>query len=87
LADQRREHGFAPRVRVGVHATSARLAGKSYRGRGVHEASRIAALAGPDEIVASRATVPVGFSVSEPRQLKVRGISKQLEVVTVDWAR
>jgi class 3 adenylate cyclase len=87
LADQRRDHGFAPRVRIGVHATTARLAGKSYRGRGVHEASRIAALAGPDEIMASRATVPAGFSVSAPRHLKVKGISKPLEVVTVDWAR
>ena len=87
LADQRREHGFAPRVRIGVHATSARLTGKSYRGRGVHEASRIAALAGPDEIMASRGTVPAGFSVSEPRELKVKGISTPLEVVTVEWAR
>lgn len=87
LADHRRDHGFAPRVRIGVHATSARHAGGRYRGHGVHEASRIAALAGPDEIVASRATVPPGFSVSEPRQVAVQGISKPLEVVTVDWTR
>jgi class 3 adenylate cyclase len=87
LADQRRNHGFAPGVRIGVHATSARLAGRTYRGRGVHEASRIAALAGPDEIVASRATVPADFSVSDPRSVKVKGVSKPLEVVTVDWAR
>ena len=70
LAAQRREHGFAPRVRIGVH-----------------EASRIAALAGPDEIVASRATVPAGFPMSEPRELKVKGISRPLEVVTVHWSR
>jgi class 3 adenylate cyclase len=87
LADHRREHGFAPRVRIGVHATSASQAGGRYRGRGVHEASRIAALAGPDEIVASRATVPEGFPLSEPRQEKVKGVSKPLEVVRVNWAR
>jgi class 3 adenylate cyclase len=87
LADHRRKHGFAPRVRIGVHATSASQAGGRYRGRGVHEASRIAALAGPDEIVASRATVPEGFPLSEAREEKVKGISKPLEVVRINWAR
>jgi class 3 adenylate cyclase len=85
LADHRRKHGFAPRVRIGIHATSASHAGGRYRGRGVHEASRIAALAGPDEIVASRATVPPSFRTSEPREAAVKGISKPLEVVTIDW--
>ena len=87
LSDHRREHGFAPSVRIGVHATSASHEGGRYRGRGVHEASRIAALAGSDEIVASRATVPDGFSLSEPREVAVKGISKALEVVRVDWTR
>ncbi|HXN02636.1 MAG TPA: adenylate/guanylate cyclase domain-containing protein [Candidatus Dormibacteraeota bacterium] len=85
LADHRRKHGFAPRVRIGIHATSASHAGGRYQGRGVHEASRIAALAGPDEIVASRATVPPSFRVSEPREATVKGISKPLELVTIDW--
>jgi class 3 adenylate cyclase len=85
LADQRRQHGFAPRVRIGVHATSASQAEGRYRGRGVHEASRIASLAGPDEIVASRLTVPQGVSVSEPREMTVKGISKPLEIVNVNW--
>jgi class 3 adenylate cyclase len=87
LADHRREHGFAPRVRIGVHATSANQSAGRYRGRGVHEASRIATLAGPDEIVASRATVPPKFSVSDPREVSVKGIAKPVEVVTVHWAR
>jgi class 3 adenylate cyclase len=85
LADHRRQHGFAPRVRIGIHATSASHAGGRYQGRGVHEASRIAALAGPDEIVASRASVPPSFRVSEPREATVKGISKPLEVVRIDW--
>jgi class 3 adenylate cyclase len=87
LADHRRKHGFAPRVRIGIHATSASHAGGRYRGRGVHEASRIASLAEPDEIVASRATVPAGVSVSEPREVAVKGISKPIEVVRVVWRR
>jgi class 3 adenylate cyclase len=53
----------------------------------VHEASRIAALAGPDEIVASRATVPPLFHTSESREAAVKGISKPLELVTIDWSR
>jgi class 3 adenylate cyclase len=85
LVEQRRLHGFAPRVRIGVHATNASQAEGRYRGRGVHEASRIAALAGPDEIVASRITVPNGVSFSEPREVAVKGISKPLEVVRIDW--
>jgi class 3 adenylate cyclase len=72
-------------VRIGIHATSASHAGGRYQGRGVHEASRIAALAGPDEIVASRDTVPPTFHVSEPREATVKGISKPLELVTIDW--
>jgi class 3 adenylate cyclase len=87
LADHRREHGFAPKIRIGVHATSANQSGGSYRGRGVHEASRIAALAGPDEILASRETVPPGFIVSDPREVSVKGIAKPVEVVRIDWTR
>jgi class 3 adenylate cyclase len=68
-----------------VHATNASQAEGRYRGRGVHEASRIAALAGPDEIVASRSTVPDGVSFTEPREVAVKGISKPLEVVRIDW--
>lgn len=87
LADHRRDHGFAPRLRIGVHATSASQSGGRYRGRGVHEASRIAALAGPDEIVASQDTVPEGFATSDPRTASAKGISKPLEVVSVVWSR
>ena len=87
LAGHRRKHGFAPRVRIGVHSATTTQGGGRYRGRGVHEASRIAALAGPDEIVASRASVPDGFSASAPREAAVKGISKPIEVVTIDWRR
>jgi class 3 adenylate cyclase len=87
LAEHRRAHGFAPKLRIGLHATSASQSGGSYRGRGVHEASRIAALAGPDEILASRETVPAGFAFSDPREVPVKGIAKPVEVVKIDWTR
>lgn len=85
LADHRREHGFAPRLRIGVHATDASYSGGRYRGRGVHEASRIAALAGPDEILASRESVPPGVDYRDSREVSVKGIARPLEIVRVDW--
>ncbi len=85
LANHRRQHGFAPRIRIGVHAASVSESSGSYRGRGVHEASRIASIAGPDEILASRDSVPDGFDVSELREVAVKGLSSSIEVVTVDW--
>ena len=54
LRDHRRDHGFAPRVRIGIHAAEATDRGGDYGGRGVHTTARIAAAAGPGEIIASR---------------------------------
>jgi len=88
LAGHRRTHGFAPQVRIGIHATSAARSGETYRGKGVHEAARIAALAMGGQIVASRSTVdgltdPVGYS--DPRDVSLKGIAQPVEIVTIDW--
>jgi class 3 adenylate cyclase len=87
LAGHRREHGFAPQVRVGVHVTEAARQGSGYKGRGVHEAARIAALAEGGEIVASRETVAAspGFPSSPPRTVELKGIETPVEIVAVDW--
>ena len=88
LAEHRRMHGFAPQVRVGVHATSASKAGGSYRGKGVHEAARIGSAAEAGEILASRGTldaVPGRFAASAPRAVQLKGISEPVEVVAIDW--
>jgi len=88
LARHRREHGFAPQVRIGVHEADASREGSDFQGRGVHEAARIAALAEGGEIVASRATVAEarkGYVTSEPRSVTLKGLSAPVEVVTVDW--
>jgi class 3 adenylate cyclase len=88
LAEHRRTHGFAPSVRIGLHATLVSRSGRSYRGKGVHEAARIAALAERGEIVASVPTVgnvPAHLAVSEPRTVTLKGLSRPLEVVTIDW--
>jgi class 3 adenylate cyclase len=86
LADHRRTAGFAPPVRIGVHAAGATQVGRNFTGKGVHEASRIAGLADGGQIVASRETAAGGrFPSSEPRMVDVRGIAEPIEVVTVDW--
>jgi len=87
LADQRKQHGFAPRVRIGLHASGAAQVGNTFQGRGVHEAARIAALAGGDEILASKTTVEssLPYPTSEPRTVTLRGFSEPMEIVSIDW--
>src|SRR5205085_3222035 len=53
LEEHRREHGFAPAVRIGVHAADATRRGRDYSGAEVHKAARIAAAAEGGEILAS----------------------------------
>jgi class 3 adenylate cyclase len=87
LASHRKEAGFAPEVRIGLHASEAAQVGQNFLGKGVHEAARIAALAGGGEIQASRATVGAspGYRLGEPRVVTLKGISEPVEVVSVDW--
>jgi class 3 adenylate cyclase len=88
LADHRRTHGFAPQVRIGLHSAEAtRQGGGGYKGRGVHEAARISALAEGSQILATAGTVdePVRFSVSEPRAVELKGVDKPVEVVSIEW--
>jgi class 3 adenylate cyclase len=86
LDEHRRMHGFAPKVRIGVHATGATQLGRNYSGKGVHEASRIAGLANGGEIVASKETAAGSrFPVSEPQTVTLRGTSEPVDIVTVEW--
>ena len=86
LADHRRTHGFAPAVRVGLHQAAATRVGLDYRGKGVHEAARIAAEAKGGEVLASWHTAqPCKFALSEPREVSLKGIAQPVQVVTVSW--
>lgn len=86
LADHRARHGFAPKVRIGLHVSDATQVGTNFRGRGVHEAARIAQLAEGDEVVASKDTaVGSRFPTAEPREVFLKGISEPIEVVSIDW--
>ncbi len=89
LADHRREHGFAPWVRIGVHLAEATEQGSDYSGQGVHVAARVAGLADREEIVVTSLTADqaasVRFPLSEPRSVNVKGITDPIDVQTVDW--
>jgi class 3 adenylate cyclase len=87
LAAHRRTNGFAPEVRIGVHAAEASRSTAGYSGKGVHEAARVGALGGPGEIYASLATAQLvsGVVHSEPKAVTLKGISEPVEVVTIDW--
>ena len=89
LQDHRRSHGFAPPVRIGLHAAAAVYSGGTYRGKGVHQAARIGAVAGGGEIIASRATVDGAqgsVSVSTPRVVELKGIAEPVQIVTIAWS-
>jgi class 3 adenylate cyclase len=85
LADHRQKQGFAPQVRIGLHASDAQQVGENFRGKGVHEASRIAGLATGGQIIASLSTVGETYRSSGVRSETLKGLSEPIEVVTVDW--
>jgi class 3 adenylate cyclase len=88
LMEHRREHGFALRVRIGVHAGEATRRGQDYSGREVHKAARIAALADGGEILAtvdSLSETDGAFRTSNPWEVSVKGVAEPLEVARVEW--
>ena len=88
LVEHRRAHGFAPQVRIGVHAAEASRRGQDFGGGEVHKAARIAALADGGEILASEETVSeedVGFNLSDVRDVSLKGFAETVRVGRVDW--
>jgi len=87
LARHRRTNGFAPELRIGVHAAEASRTAAGYSGKGVHEAARIGELGGPGEITASLATANLveGLSRSEPETVTLKGLTEPVAVVRLNW--
>jgi len=86
LDEHRRVNGFAPKVRIGVHASGATQVGRNFSGKGVHEAARIAALADGGQILSSRDTAVGGrFPTSNPQEVTLRGTSEAMAIVSIDW--
>lgn len=89
LARHRREHGFAPFVRIGLHTAEATRRGRNFSGGAVHVAARVGAAAGKDEILVSKAATdsagPARFGLSDPRVITLKGVREPIEVRAVDW--
>jgi class 3 adenylate cyclase len=86
LAAQRRAHGFAPAVRIGIHRSEAVVLGAAYRGVGMHVAARIGAQADGGEIVASAATVAgLPFEVVSRSAVELKGVDTPVELVRLAW--
>lgn len=86
LRDHRNESGFAPRVRIGLHAAEATQRGLDYEGHGIHVAARIGSLAEGAQIKASLESVQeLAFPHSEPETATLKGVGEPVQVVDIDW--
>jgi class 3 adenylate cyclase len=88
LAEHRRRHGFAPQVRIGVHAAEATAVADDYAGLGVHEAARVGALAEGGEILATTSTVVAAamhVTAGEEREVSLKGLPHPVRVVSIGW--
>jgi class 3 adenylate cyclase len=80
--------GFAPPVRIGLHAAEATQRGDDFSGVGVHVAARIAALASGGEILASADAIAEagGAATIDAREVKIRGVSEPVRLASIVWA-
>jgi class 3 adenylate cyclase len=84
---QRRNQGFAPAIRVGIHRADASRKGLDYVGGGVNTAARIGGAAVGGKILVSASTLEntLGRHIETDRRAVVlKGISDPVEVVSVD---
>ncbi len=91
LNRHRRDAGFAPQVRIGIHRTEANRTGNDYSGGGIHLAARIAAHGRADQIAISSETLAdagnIPYGVSEPEDVQLKGISEPVKVQNIDWRK
>jgi class 3 adenylate cyclase len=87
LAEHRRTNGFAPAVRIGIHAAEATVMPGDYAGLGVHEAARVGAIADGGEILATASTVEAtgAAAAASEREVMLKGIARPVRVVSIDW--
>jgi class 3 adenylate cyclase/tetratricopeptide (TPR) repeat protein len=89
LIDHRKEHGFSPKVRIGIHTGTATVDDGEYRGKDVHLAARVSSAAQGEEIVISAAALEdagqVRHPVSEGETSQLKGIATPVVLHTVEW--
>jgi class 3 adenylate cyclase len=83
------EQGYAPSVRIGVHADEVNDRGDDLTGRGVHIAARVMDAAGGGEVLATATTLRAAsreYTAGDERPLEAKGVAEPLAVVSVDWS-
>jgi len=88
LFSERKEHGFSPCIRIGVHCGEATPYGQDFIGRCVHETARIANAADADEILVSATTASAlgaQYQESATRSIRLKGFAEAYAVIVVDW--
>ena len=89
LETHRRENGFAPWVRIGLHTAEATPQGGDYAGHGVHVAARVGDIGKREEIVASTEAIEhagaIRFGLSDVRTVELKGVGDPVEVRTIEW--
>lgn len=91
LEKHRRDHGFSPWVRIGIHWAEATREQRDYSGKGVHVAARVGSEAGKEEILVSAALLDavgrIPYQVSTPREVELKGVSEPVKVISIDWSQ
>ena len=89
LAEHRREHGFSPWVRVGLHTAEATPQGNDFAGKGVHVAARVGDIGEREEIIVSAdalaAAGAIRFPSADARSVSLKGVGEEVDVHTIDW--
>lgn len=86
LSSHRRLHGYAPQVRIGIHAGEVQLENGAVRGAAVHRTARLCAAAGGDTIVVSREALEAsGRPVAGLQEFALKGIREKVAAAEVPW--
>jgi class 3 adenylate cyclase len=86
LSSHRRLHGYAPQVRIGIHAGEVQLENGAVRGAAVHRAARLCAAARGDTIVVSRdALAASGRPPTGLQDYVLKGIKEPVSAAEVSW--
>jgi class 3 adenylate cyclase len=89
LQSHRRESGFSPKVRIGIHAGPVLEWEKRLLGHNVHLAARIGSAAEGDEILVSQVTgAELGheYRIEDMRTLALKGVGEPVVVGSVIWS-
>ena len=88
LRQHRKDAGFAPKVRIGIHAGPILEADGELVGQQVHLAARIGSAAAGDEILLSHEAVVElddTFRVGDQYDVDAKGITEPVTVAPLDW--